>query len=762
MEEQSQKRQVSAFVMNRVRISRANRQKEREEMDSSMSSLGSVSQHSWIPPSYQRRSSTGNELKRFSSYHDRRQSGSHRRIDWTGTISACKDHPDDESDQDSVDEQPVRAYRPLRLPRRGSVSKQLSPTKSIDIITIEKPLKGSESNDESFNTVATVSEHSDSFTDSSFDRSPINFKEYIRKIDGGDEEEITTTDDSSSEQSNEVLHQKLDTPVEEKSTTVLSLFDKDLGDKVEENDIVVKAASSAMLTEEDEEVIEMELPSDDDEDLYDEETVDDDDDLFDEETLDDEDSFFGDSYVEEEIIEEDEEFVEEGEEELIEAEKDASDSNVEGGYAFSSILDTLPKMEYAITDDDLSTEDEELILDDEILEDVITEEEEEEENDVWEEMEELVEEIEDESDEEEYIEESVDDESFFEEETIDDGLSMVEEYTDDEDDLQEENDVEVKRVPAKSFEVPFIPVLKAWEAKQDPESEEIAREIEETGIVPATPRDILNTIIESGALEFKLRKVPKEHRRTFQNVASEAVSLARLTRLKEHVIESESCGASKQKENSWTPTGKPIELQRTTGVRLANEAAAIGKLRRLRAKEYSHYQGDEKMEEKEIISVDKHLDRQTGPRGSRIDLLLHKHERAYNKDVKGIDWELNILRDISDQEDQRRQVQLPSSKVPGMKLRRKQEQLSSEEISIRLAQGVAEGAWNRKYRLERRRVELKITKRCLCKYCKTANPFQTHAYKKAEADIKKGLPPPPSPKRKVKKRVSLDLTNPFF
>ena len=157
MEEQSQKRQVSAFVMNRVRISRANRQKEMEEMDSSMSSLGSVSQHSWIPPSYQRRSSTGNELKRFSSYHDRRQSGSHRRIDWTGTISACKDHPDDESDQDSVDEQPVRAYRPLRLPRRGSVSKQLSiskqlsptkqlspskqlsPTKSIDITTIEKP-----------------------------------------------------------------------------------------------------------------------------------------------------------------------------------------------------------------------------------------------------------------------------------------------------------------------------------------------------------------------------------------------------------------------------------------------------------------------------------------------------------------------------------------------------------------------------------------------------------------------------------------------
>ena len=147
---------------------------------------------------------------------------------------------------------------------------------------------------------------------------------------------------------------------------------------------------------------------------------------------------------------------------------------------------------------------------------------------------------------------------------------------------------------------------------------------------------------------------------------------------------------------------------------------------------------------------------------------MYKHERAYRKSVEGKDWELNVLDALSEQEEQRKFSALPTSTVPNTRLRKRQKELSSQEIAQGLAQGVAEGAWNRKYRIERSRVDLKITSMCRCKYCENANPFQTHAYKNLESDIKEGktiascdrytLPA----QRVVKKRVSLDLTFNFI
>ena len=293
--------------------------------------------------------------------------------------------------------------------------------------------------------------------------------------------------------------------------------------------------------------------------------------------------------------------------------------------------------------------------------------------------------------------------------------------------------IEEEIVPV--FEVPNLPVLDAWQ-KKTKEEKILGSEVREI----RTPRSVMIAIVEAANRECVSCEVPKSHKNQFESVATAAASIGRLTRLGEHAIEAEGNGSVpdeiKQKVDNWKPTGAPLRPSRSLNDVIAIEAAAMGSMSRLKEEcvtsnaKWGEYDLGMRHEDKEKeIAIDDMLDTK-GRRTLRSDVLVDRYVQDLRND--------NVSRGFAERAMGEfawvtkgvtvENVPLPTPKPP--KFTPKSTNLSSQEISDALARGVAESVWDRKYRLNRPKAGLRITKTCPCKYCELPNPYQTHAYKR--------------------------------
>jgi hypothetical protein len=278
------------------------------------------------------------------------------------------------------------------------------------------------------------------------------------------------------------------------------------------------------------------------------------------------------------------------------------------------------------------------------------------------------------------------------------------------------------------YEVPVVPAIAAWQAKEEARIREA--EVKPLEVATRTPREILMAVLAASAMDFKLRKVPQEHKRRFVPVADAVASLGRLNRLNEVVVEAMGhASASKKSDEEWQPTRAPIVVPRSLNLRIATEAAAMGRVMRLAERVVTNYeelstvdrfflQGESK------VNVDDMVD-EMGHRIIRTSMLLPLHEQDTRQASKARDWSAGMLESLwsMDQEVTLANVQLPSSRVPRFEKPQVASSFSRQKIQEAIAQGVAEGAWDRRYRLDRPQKQLRITPMCRCRYCQNPNPF---------------------------------------
>lgn len=301
------------------------------------------------------------------------------------------------------------------------------------------------------------------------------------------------------------------------------------------------------------------------------------------------------------------------------------------------------------------------------------------------------------------------------------------------------------------FLVPKIPILQQWERDNEKAQVQIVnQEVEENGfckhieapeVAPRTPRNIVFAILAQGGLQFKLRKVPAEHKNKYQSIAQTASSLGRLTRLQEHVIESVSFDDESSKETEQSaPRKSPRANTRSSGQRLSVEAAALGKMIRLQEECFTNWDEDGEAGvspcnettftkntdflERRISIDDARDDR--GLLVHRSSLLIHHHVRDSLLAKMDKDWAMEHF--LEDEEDSNNEAFLPKRSVPNFKLPKSEKQLSREEILESLAQGVAEKWWERRYRLERPGAQLRLHLECNCIYCKKTSHLQPQCY----------------------------------
>lgn len=292
----------------------------------------------------------------------------------------------------------------------------------------------------------------------------------------------------------------------------------------------------------------------------------------------------------------------------------------------------------------------------------------------------------------------------------------------------DESYIEEEIIP--QFETPFVPAIVAWQ-----EQEEVRALVEDEDppeIAPRTPRNILMAVLAAAATDFKLRKVPKDHKKRFLPVSELAACLARLTKLNEHVVESMGRASPHKNEDDWHPSGAPVTLIRSLNLRIVTEAAAMGRVMRLKEKVFTNYEepkrffGNESKIDIEDLVDDK------GYRILRTSLLVPLHEQDLMQESMSRNWNLGILEASTEADETTvENVKLPTERVPRFtKPPSCSPVMSRQEIHDSIARGVAEGAWDRKYRLERPHIGLRITSACTCQYCENPSAFQTHAYKK--------------------------------
>ena len=257
------------------------------------------------------------------------------------------------------------------------------------------------------------------------------------------------------------------------------------------------------------------------------------------------------------------------------------------------------------------------------------------------------------------------------------------------------------------------------------------------GVVPPS----LAAMIAHAQLE--LRPVPKEHKKSYKPVASDAASIGRVMRLREHVVEGMGKGNTDDDEATnvahslllekprkgvkRVPQSAPKQSKSST---IVSEAAAIGKVKMLPPKITDNYERNGSFNYDRDDEIDDMQDSH-GARVVRTEFLLERHVKTRDE-IKALDAleELNdpLYESVND-------VILPSEKVPGFKPTKKLK--PRHQISEELSQGVAEGYWERYYRLERPGRDLQVTPRCKCKYCKNPNVFQTYAYQKKWVEERK-------------------------
>lgn len=282
------------------------------------------------------------------------------------------------------------------------------------------------------------------------------------------------------------------------------------------------------------------------------------------------------------------------------------------------------------------------------------------------------------------------------------------------------------------------PMAKRKKKKKNPDEHEIR-----IGYVPPS----LKALIVQAAME--LRPVPEEHKKEYKPIMNEAAEIGLRVRLPEKILEAYGTPKpdpkDKDKSIAWTPGGRVgmpvITNKRSKEQRIVVEAAALGKIRRLKPHIVYNYDPthDEEEESQEEVEIDDILD-EHGAKDMRTRHLTNYHVRHLKQEKKDDFWDPDEDVHYKRLED----VSLPTEVLPVYQPKNAKP-ISRIEFMDAVSRGVAESAWDRRYRLDRPNRELRVTNRCTCKYCKTANPYQTNAYRKRHLlhkGIWKGVPKP--------------------
>jgi hypothetical protein len=228
-----------------------------------------------------------------------------------------------------------------------------------------------------------------------------------------------------------------------------------------------------------------------------------------------------------------------------------------------------------------------------------------------------------------------------------------------------------------------------------------------------------------------VRDIPKEHANVFVNIAEEAAKMGRLVRSNEHVVEAESKRV--EEKDTWNGPGglRNQESRRSMFERAISEAAAKGRMKMNKPNETTNYDKSTIMEEEEEdeIDIDKQVD-EHGRRALRTHFLLDQHVREGYREKKS-QWDLTESIDTHDYTSID-EVELPTEKLPSFKPK-DLKYMSQREALEAISNAVAASAWERNFRLQRPKAQLRVTRGCKCPYCKNPNPFQTHKYKKMMA-----------------------------
>eukprot|EP00934_Nitzschia_sp_Nitz4_P008996 Nitzschia sp. Nitz4//scaffold44_size153857//67756//69207//NITZ4_002721-RA/size153857-processed-gene-0.123-mRNA-1//1//CDS//3329552157//8986//frame0 len=233
-----------------------------------------------------------------------------------------------------------------------------------------------------------------------------------------------------------------------------------------------------------------------------------------------------------------------------------------------------------------------------------------------------------------------------------------------------------------------------------------------------------NERIEAGG-QLKVREIPKAHKNVFVNVALEAARVGTLTRLNEHTV---TAVAQPKEEEVWKgPSGLRTDHLRSTMFMAVNEAAALGAMRKLKPVEVTNYDQNEYHEEEEPEDIDK----MTDEHGRRVVRQLYLIDRRLQEEKKSKEemWSAENVSNMV-QYNSMDEVALPSATAP--KWKPKKSEKTQRELMDSIANGVAERAWERNYRLNRPKANLMMTRQCNCKFCVNPNPYQTHKYKQME------------------------------
>ena len=282
------------------------------------------------------------------------------------------------------------------------------------------------------------------------------------------------------------------------------------------------------------------------------------------------------------------------------------------------------------------------------------------------------------------------------------------------------------------------PMAKRKKKKKNPDEHEIS-----IGVVPPS----LKALIVAAAME--LRPVPEEHKREYKPIMSEAAEIGMRVRLPEQILTAYGTPKpdpkDKHKSIAWTPGGRvgmPVLTgKRSKEQRIVVEAAALGRIRRLKPHIVYNYDAthDEENETEEEVEIDDILD-EHGAKDMRTRHLTNYHVRHLKQEKNDDFWDPDEAVQYKRLED----VELPTDVLPEYKPKNVKP-ISRIEYMDAISKGVAEHAWDRRYRLDRPNRELRVTRNCTCKYCKTANPYQTNAYRKRHLLHKglwKGVPKP--------------------
>ena len=265
------------------------------------------------------------------------------------------------------------------------------------------------------------------------------------------------------------------------------------------------------------------------------------------------------------------------------------------------------------------------------------------------------------------------------------------------------------------------------------------------------------------------------HRNTFLPVVSEAATYGRLVRLEEKVVEAQ--GGTRQDlndgQNTWTGPKMRTDDRRSNALRAIQEAAAMGRMKRLTPETVTSNNENESDHVAEAyFDVENQVD-EHGEKILRTNFLLDQHVKITAQEKKERMWaDSEAMGDRDDKTATYKNfddVKLPTDALPtfdrilGERSRIKKVSSGADYavIAMQMSEGnltyshkedgncdspqmtnnrlrvlesiscaVANSALKRTDRLQRSQAQLKVTRKCMCPYCKDPTPYQTHKYRR--------------------------------